>query len=83
MSRNSGPRVKLVLRPKISHARVLQVENRIPPDVIEALRRLGHRVEVRGSFMMDSGTTIAGVDSEHGTLFGAGDVRRQRFVTGF
>jgi hypothetical protein len=32
---------------------------------------------------MDTGTTIAGVDPEHGTLFGAADVRRQRFVTGY
>lgn len=64
-------------------AGVLEVENRIPSETIEALRRLGHKVEVRGPFMMDTGTTIAGIDQEHGTLFGAADVRRQRFVTGY
>ena len=64
-------------------AGVLEAENRIPAETIEALRKLGHRVEVRGPFMMDTGTTIAGVDPEHGTLFGAADVRRQRFVTGY
>ena len=64
-------------------AGVLEVENRIPAETIEALRKLGHKVEVRGAFMMDTGTTIAGVDPEHGTLFGAADVRRQRFVTGY
>jgi gamma-glutamyltranspeptidase/glutathione hydrolase len=68
---------------KEGRAGVLQVEDRIPPGVIEALRGLGHRVEILGPFMMDSGTTIAGIDQEHGTLFGAADVRRQRFVVGW
>jgi gamma-glutamyltranspeptidase/glutathione hydrolase len=62
---------------------VLQVEDRIAPGVIEALRRLGHRVDVLGPFMMDTGAALAGVDSANGTLFGAADVRRQRFVTGW
>jgi gamma-glutamyltranspeptidase/glutathione hydrolase len=61
----------------------LQVEDRIAPGVVEALRRLGHRVVVLGPFMMDTGTAMAGVDPKHGTLFGAADVRRQRFVTGW
>ena len=62
---------------------MLEVEDRIPPGVVEALRRLGHKVEVLGPFMMDTGTTLAGVDPTHGTVFGAADVRRQRFVTGW
>jgi hypothetical protein len=33
--------------------------------------------------MMDTGTALTGVDPSHGTLFGAADVRRQRFVTGW
>jgi len=61
----------------------LQLENRIPPPVAEALGRLGHRVGVIGPFMMDTGTALAGVDPAHGTLFGAADVRRQRFVVGW
>ncbi len=64
-------------------AGVLQLENRIAPGVVEALGRLGHRVGVVGPFMMDTGTALAGVDSQHGTLFGAADVRRQRFVVGW
>lgn len=64
-------------------AGVLEVEDRIPPDVVEALRGLGHRVNVVGPFMMDTGTTLAGVDPRHGTLIGAADVRRQRFVVGW
>jgi gamma-glutamyltranspeptidase/glutathione hydrolase len=62
---------------------LLQVEDRIAPGVIEALRGLGHVVQVVGPFMMDTGTTIAGFDARHGTVFGAADVRRQRFVTGW
>jgi gamma-glutamyltranspeptidase/glutathione hydrolase len=68
---------------KDGRAGVLQVEDRIPPGVIEALRGLGHRVEILGPFMMDTGTALAGIDPQHGTLFGAADVRRERFVTGY
>lgn len=62
---------------------VLQVESRIPAGVVEALERLGHRVNVIGAFMMNTGTAVAGMDAKHGTLFGAADVRRQRFVVGW
>jgi hypothetical protein len=51
--------------------------------VVEALRRLGHVPSVVGPFMMDSGTALAGFDAVHGTVFGAADPRRQRFVTGW
>jgi gamma-glutamyltranspeptidase / glutathione hydrolase len=68
---------------KDGRAGVLEVENRIAPDVIAALRQLGHRVEVRGPFMLETGTAVAGVDSEQGIVFGAADVRRQRFATGW
>lgn len=61
----------------------LQLEDRIPAAVSENLRRVGHRVLVIGPFMMDSGTALVGVDAGHGTLFGAADVRRQRFVIGW
>jgi gamma-glutamyltranspeptidase/glutathione hydrolase len=61
----------------------LQLENRIAPEVAEALGRLGHTVGVIGPFMMDTGTALAGVDPAHGTLVGAADVRRQRFVVGW
>ena len=68
---------------KDGRAGVLQVEDRIAPGVVEALRGLGHRVDVLGPFMMDTGATLAGVDPNHGTLFGAADVRRERFVVGW
>jgi gamma-glutamyltranspeptidase/glutathione hydrolase len=62
---------------------ILQLEDRIAPGVIEALKRLGHVPRVVGPFMMDTGTALAGFDAAHGTVFGAADVRRQRFVTGW
>ncbi len=64
-------------------ANVLEVEGRISADVIETLRRLGHKVRAIGPFMMDTGTTLAGFEPDHRTLFGAADVRRERFVTGW
>jgi len=33
--------------------------------------------------MMNTGTALVGVDAGRGTLFGAADPRRQRFVTGW
>jgi gamma-glutamyltranspeptidase/glutathione hydrolase len=61
----------------------LEIEDRVPADVLAELRRRGHKVVSIGAFMMDTGTVLAGVDPAHGTLFGAADVRRQRFVTGW
>ena len=68
---------------KDGRAGVLQVEDRIPAGVLDALGRLGHRVNVVGPFMMDTGTAVAGVDPIHATLFGAADVRRERFAVGW
>jgi gamma-glutamyltranspeptidase / glutathione hydrolase len=68
---------------KEGRAGVLQVEDRISPGVVDALRRLGHRVDLLGPFMMDTGAALAGIDPKHGTLFGAADIRRERFVVGW
>jgi gamma-glutamyltranspeptidase / glutathione hydrolase len=62
---------------------MLEVENRLPADVVNELRLRGHKVVPVGAFMMDTGTTLAGFDAAHATVFGAADVRRQRFVTGW
>jgi len=62
---------------------MLEVEDRVSPGVLEALRRLGHFVRIVGPFGIDSGSVIAGFDARHGTAFGAADVRRQRFVEGW
>src|SRR2546422_495947 len=62
---------------------ILQIEDRIATNVVEALARLGHVPQVIGPFMMDTGTALAGLDAAHGTVFGALDIRRPRFVTGW
>src|SRR5262249_37652666 len=62
---------------------MLEVENRFPADVVAELRLRGHKVLPVGAFAMDTGTTPVGFDAAHATLFGAADVRRQRFVTGW
>jgi len=64
-------------------AGMLEVENRIPADVVGDLQLRGHKVVTVGGFMMDTGTTLVGVNPQRGTLFGAADVRRQRFVVGW
>ena len=61
----------------------LQLESRIDASVAEGLAQLGHRVALIGPFMMNTGTVLAGVDPDHGTVFGAADVRRQRFAIGW
>ena len=61
----------------------LEIEDRIPRDVVAEPQLRGHKVVTVGPFMMDTGIALAGVDPEHGTLFGAADVRRQRFVVGW
>jgi gamma-glutamyltranspeptidase/glutathione hydrolase len=68
---------------RFSMAGGLEVEDRVPVDVRAELALRGHKVVPVGAFMMDSGTVLVGVDPVHGTLFGAADVRRQRFVTGW
>ena len=62
---------------------LLQMEDRIAPGVVDALMRLGHVPQVVGPFMLDTGAALAGFDAGHETVFGAADVRRQRFVTGW
>lgn len=61
----------------------LEVESRIAPGVIEALERKGHKVIVRGPWGISTGITAVGVDPSTGTLVGAADVRRERYVLGW
>ena len=62
---------------------MLEVENRFPADVIAELEVRGHKVVPVGAFMMDSGTTSPDSTPPTAPCFGAADVRRQRFVTGW
>ena len=61
----------------------LEVESRIAPGVIEALKKKGHKIIVRGPWGVSTGITAVGIDPETGTLRGAADVRRERYVVGW
>lgn len=61
----------------------LEVESRIAPGVIEALEAKGHKVVVRGPWGISTGITAVGIDPLTGTLVGAADVRRERYVVGW
>lgn len=61
----------------------LEVEDRIAPGVIEALRAKGHVITVRSAFGISTGVTAVGVDPRTGTLRGGADVRRERYIFGW
>lgn len=61
----------------------LEIESRIAPGVIAALEKKGHKVIVRGPWGVSTGITAVGVDPVTGTLVGAADVRRERYVLGW
>jgi gamma-glutamyltranspeptidase/glutathione hydrolase len=62
---------------------VLEVESRVAPGVIEALKQKGHRILTLGPYGVSTGVTAVGVDPVHGTLRGASDVRRERYIFGW
>ena len=62
---------------------VLEVESRIAPGVIEALREKGHKILLRGPWGVSTGITAVGINPDTGTLRGAADVRRERYVAGW
>jgi gamma-glutamyltranspeptidase / glutathione hydrolase len=62
---------------------VLEIENRVPQDVRDALTARGHRLKVVGPYGMSTGVVAVGVDPRSGTLRGGADVRRERYVFGW
>ncbi|HEY7284161.1 MAG TPA: gamma-glutamyltransferase family protein [Vicinamibacterales bacterium] len=62
---------------------VLEIENRIPQDVRDALTARGHHLRVLGPWGMSTGVVAVGVDPKNGTLRGGADVRRERYVFGW
>ncbi len=53
----------------------IEIEDRVAPGVIEALRAKGHKVTVRGAYGISTGITAVGVDPNYGTRPGGADVR--------
>ncbi|MGH9346473.1 MAG: gamma-glutamyltransferase family protein [Vicinamibacterales bacterium] len=62
---------------------VLEIEDRVSPAVREALTARGHTLRVLGAYGMSTGIVAAGVNPATGTLRGAADPRRERYVMGW
>ncbi len=62
---------------------VLEIEDRVAPDVRAALIARGHRLDVLGPFGVSTGIVAVGVVPGPGTLRGGADVRRERYVFGW
>jgi gamma-glutamyltranspeptidase/glutathione hydrolase len=61
----------------------VEIEARIPVDVLMALAKRGHRIRVEGDYGIASGIVAAGVQGQYGTLRGGADVRSERVVFGW
>ena len=61
----------------------LEIENRVPAAVRDALTARGHRLRVLGPYGMSTGVVAVGVDPRNGTLRGGADVRRERYIFGW
>lgn len=62
---------------------VLEIEDRVPEDVRNALKARGHKLDVLGPYGVSTGIVAAGVVPGVGTLRGGADVRRERYVFGW
>ncbi len=62
---------------------VLEVEDRIPAAVRDALIARGHKLKVLPAYGMSTGVVAVGVDPKSGTLRGGADVRRERYIFGW
>ena len=61
----------------------LEIENRVPPQVLDELRERGHNLRVLGPFSMSTGVVAVGVNPKTGTLRGGADPRRERYIFGW
>ena len=60
----------------------LEIEDRVPDAVREALTARGHKLKVLSAYGMSTGVVAVGVD-RNGTLRGGADVRRERYIFGW
>ncbi|MBI3658165.1 MAG: gamma-glutamyltransferase family protein [Acidobacteria bacterium] len=61
----------------------MDIEDRVAPGVIVALRAKGHKVNVKPAYGISTGITAVGLDPKHKTLRGGADVRRERYIFGW
>jgi gamma-glutamyltranspeptidase/glutathione hydrolase len=62
---------------------VLEIEDRIPATVRDALTARGHKLKVLGPYAMSTGVVAVGVNPQTGTLRGGADPRRERYIFGW
>jgi gamma-glutamyltranspeptidase/glutathione hydrolase len=62
---------------------VLEIEDRVPAAVRDALTARGHKLKVLGAYGMSTGVVAVGVDPQNGALRGGADVRRERYIFGW
>jgi gamma-glutamyltranspeptidase/glutathione hydrolase len=62
---------------------VLEIESRVPEAVRKELEVRGHVLKVLGPLGMSTGVVAVGIDVASGTLRGAADPRRERYVFGW
>jgi gamma-glutamyltranspeptidase / glutathione hydrolase len=62
---------------------VLEVEDRVPAAVRDALIARGHTLHVLGAYGMSTGVVAVGVDPDNGALRGGADLRRERYIFGW
>jgi gamma-glutamyltranspeptidase / glutathione hydrolase len=62
---------------------VLEIEDRVDVRVRDGLTSRGHKLKVLGAYGMSTGIVAAGINPSTGTLRGAADPRRERYVMGW
>lgn len=62
---------------------VVEIESRIPVDVLTGLARRGHRIQLATDYGAATGIVAAGVDPRFGTLRAGADVRGERYAFGW
>jgi len=61
----------------------LEIEDRVPAAVRDALTARGHKLKVLPAYGMSTGVVAVGVNPQTGTLRGGADVRRERYIFGW
>jgi gamma-glutamyltranspeptidase / glutathione hydrolase len=62
---------------------VVEIESRIPVDVLSGLARRGHRIHLATDYGAATGIVAAGVEPRFGTLRAGADVRGERYAFGW
>jgi gamma-glutamyltranspeptidase/glutathione hydrolase len=62
---------------------VLEIEDRVPAAIRDALIAQGHKLKVLGPYAMSTGVVAVGVNPQTATLRGGADPRRERYIFGW